>query len=118
MTSLQRVEAEASYIGKTKIAGMAKLCFIRPRHPVENGFIEGINGRLRGECLSVESFSPLVSIVNSALGNVPETNFASVASQEQLPLAHNQEIKTTIFMDSPSQRQQNSRIAVSRKHWD
>src|SRR5947209_8483490 len=31
-----------------------ELCFIRPGRPVENGFIESFNGRLRGECLNVE----------------------------------------------------------------
>jgi putative transposase len=33
-----------------------QLCFIRPGHPVENGFIESFNGRLRDECLNVEWF--------------------------------------------------------------
>ena len=32
------------------------LDFIRPRRPVENGFIESFNGRLREECLNVEVF--------------------------------------------------------------
>jgi putative transposase len=36
-----------------------KLCFIRPGRPVENGFIESFNGRLRDECLNVEWFSSL-----------------------------------------------------------
>jgi putative transposase len=36
-----------------------QLCFIRPGRPVENGFIESFNGRLRDECLSVEWFSSL-----------------------------------------------------------
>jgi transposase InsO family protein len=31
-----------------------QLCFICPGRPVENGFIESFNGRLRDECLSVE----------------------------------------------------------------
>jgi putative transposase len=31
-----------------------QLCFIRPGRPVENGFIESFNGRLRDECLNVE----------------------------------------------------------------
>jgi transposase InsO family protein len=29
-----------------------QLCFIRPGRPVENGFIESFNGRLRDECLN------------------------------------------------------------------
>ena len=33
-----------------------KLDFIRPGKPVENGFIESFNGRLRDECLNVELF--------------------------------------------------------------
>ena len=39
-----------------------QLCFIRPGRPVENGFIESFNGRLRDECLNVEWF---VSLVNA-----------------------------------------------------
>ncbi len=35
-----------------------QLCFIRPGRPVENGFIESFNGRLRDECLNVD-FSSL-----------------------------------------------------------
>jgi putative transposase len=31
-----------------------QLCLIRPGRPVENGFIESFNGRLRDECLNVE----------------------------------------------------------------
>ena len=36
-----------------------QLCFIRPGRPVENGFIESFNGRLRDECLNTEWFSSL-----------------------------------------------------------
>ena len=36
-----------------------QLCFIRPGRPVENGFIETFNGRLRDECLNVEWFVSL-----------------------------------------------------------
>jgi putative transposase len=35
------------------------LDFIRPGKPVENGFIESFNGRLRDECLNVEIFFTL-----------------------------------------------------------
>ncbi len=31
-----------------------QLIFIRPSRPVENGFIESLNGRLRHKCLNVE----------------------------------------------------------------
>ena len=34
-----------------------QLCFIRPGRPVESGFIESFNGRLRDECLNVEWFT-------------------------------------------------------------
>jgi putative transposase len=36
-----------------------QLCFIRPGRPVENGYIESFNGRLRDECLNVEWFDSL-----------------------------------------------------------
>ena len=36
-----------------------QLDFIRPGRPVENGFIESFNGRLRDEFLNVEWFSTL-----------------------------------------------------------
>ena len=41
------------------MANEVQLCFIRPGRPVENGFIESFNGRLRDECLNVEWFSSL-----------------------------------------------------------
>jgi putative transposase len=41
------------------MAHEVRLCFIRPGRPVENGFIESFNGRLRDECLNVEWFSSL-----------------------------------------------------------
>jgi putative transposase len=37
----------------------ARLCFIRPGRPVENGLIEGFNGRLRDEFLNLEWFDSL-----------------------------------------------------------
>jgi putative transposase len=36
-----------------------QLRFIRPGRPVENGFIESFNGRIRDECLNVEWFTNL-----------------------------------------------------------
>jgi transposase InsO family protein len=36
-----------------------RLIFIRPGRPMENGFIESFNGRLRDECLNVEWFTSL-----------------------------------------------------------
>jgi putative transposase len=41
------------------MANQVQLCFIRPGRPVENGFIESFNGRLRDECLNVEWCSSL-----------------------------------------------------------
>ena len=37
-----------------------KLDFIRPGRPMENGFIESFNGKLRDECLNGELFLDLV----------------------------------------------------------
>ena len=37
-----------------------KLDFIQPGRPVQNGYIESFNGRLRDECLNTEVFSSLV----------------------------------------------------------
>ena len=39
-----------------------QLNFIRPGNPVENGFIESFNGRLRDECLNVEVFFTLEDV--------------------------------------------------------
>lgn len=39
-----------------------QLDFIRPGKPVENGFIESFNGRLRDECLNVEMFCTLEDV--------------------------------------------------------
>lgn len=39
-----------------------ELDFIRPGKPVENGFIESFNGRLRDECLNVEVFFTLEDV--------------------------------------------------------
>jgi putative transposase len=41
------------------INNQVRLCFIRPGRPVENGFAESFNGRLRDECLNVSWFSTL-----------------------------------------------------------
>ncbi len=43
------------------LAGV-KLNFIRPGKPVENGYIESFNGRLRDECLNVEVFLDLADV--------------------------------------------------------
>jgi len=41
------------------MANEVQLCFIRPGRPVENGFIESFDGRLRDECLNVDWFTSL-----------------------------------------------------------
>ena len=40
-------------------ARSVKLDFIRPGKPMENGYIESFNGRLRDECLNVQQFTSL-----------------------------------------------------------
>lgn len=39
-----------------------ELDFIRPGKPVENGYIESFNGRLRDECLNTEAFFALADV--------------------------------------------------------
>ena len=39
-----------------------QLDFIRPGKPVENGYIESFNGRLRDECLNTEVFFSLTDV--------------------------------------------------------
>jgi putative transposase len=71
-----------------------KLDFIRPGKPVENGFIESFNGRLRDECLNVELFWSISDAAaklekwrrdyhevrpHSALANLPPAAFAARA---------------------------------------
>ena len=50
----------SEFVGKTMETWSyqtgVKLDFIRPGKPVENGFVESFNGRLRDECLNVEVF--------------------------------------------------------------
>ena len=73
-----------------------KLNFIRPGQPVENGYIESFNGRLRDECLNVEVLLDLADArrkldkwrsdynqqrLHSALADRTPEEFASVAMQ-------------------------------------
>jgi putative transposase len=57
------VDNGSEFSGRTMetwaIENGVQLCFIRPGRPVENGFIESFNGRLRDECLNVEWFRTL-----------------------------------------------------------
>ena len=68
-----------------------QLQFIRPGKPVENGFIESFNGRLRDECLNVNVFFSLADAreklerwrqdyntcrPHSALGHLPPAEYA------------------------------------------
>ena len=79
-----------------------QLCFIRPGRPVENGFIESFNGRLRDECLNVEWFTSLGEAreklaawrdhynyqrPHSALDDRAPAVFASLHSSEQTRFA-------------------------------
>jgi putative transposase len=66
------------------------LDFIRPGRPVENGYIESFNGRLRDECLNVEVFFSLTDArrkldtwhhrPHSALADRTPAEFATVCS--------------------------------------
>jgi len=68
-----------------------ELDYIRPGKPIENGFIESFNGRLRDECLNVNEFSTLPEAreileawrleynecrPHSSLGNLTPSEFA------------------------------------------
>ncbi len=74
-----------------------KLDFIRPGKPVENGYIESFNGRLRDECLNVELFWSVedaraklekwrvdynVRRPHSSLANLPPAAFANELRRE------------------------------------
>ncbi len=75
-----------------------KLDFIRPGKPVENGYIESFNGRLRDECLNVELFWSVedaraklekwrvdynVHRPHSSLANLPPAAFANELRQKK-----------------------------------
>jgi putative transposase len=76
-----------------------KLDFIRPGKPMENGYIESFNGRLRDECLNAELFSDLLDArrkleawrqdynehrPHSSIGNLTPIEFAnSVRTSEE-----------------------------------
>jgi putative transposase len=47
-------EFSSKYLDIWAVENGVTLAFIRPRRPVENGFIESFNGRLRDEFLNVE----------------------------------------------------------------
>ena len=69
-----------------------RLDFIRPGRPMENGFIESFNGKLRDECLNVELFFDLLDArrkleawrrdyneerPHSSIGNLTPVEFAA-----------------------------------------
>ena len=75
-----------------------KLDFIRPGRPVENGFVESFNGRLRDECLNVNLFFNLVDVrekldswrhdyntlrPHGSLGHLPPAEYAQRAMRSQ-----------------------------------
>ena len=72
-----------------------KLDFIRPGRPVENGFVESFNGRLRDECLNVNLFFSLPDVrdkleswrhdyntirPHGSLGDLPPAEYAQRAT--------------------------------------
>ena len=69
LTALRGVPESITTDNGSEFAGQAmdvwahqagvKLDFIRPGRPVQNGYIESFNGRLRDECLNTEVFSNL-----------------------------------------------------------
>jgi putative transposase len=92
-----------------------QLCFIRPGRPVENGFIESFNGRLRDECLNVEWFGSLAdarrtlaawrrhynhSRPHSALGDQTPAAFAS---RHQALVERFAPLKTNTASEEPRQ---------------
>jgi putative transposase len=75
-----------------------KLDFIRPGRPVENGFVESFNGRLRDECLNVNLFFNLEDVrgkleswrhdyntlrPHGSLGHLPSKEYAQRPMQSQ-----------------------------------
>src|ERR1700685_1254143 len=79
-----------------------KLDFIRPGRPVQNGYIESFNGRLRDECLNVEVFLDLADArskierwkrdynqerPHSALADQTPQEFAQTAMQRSFVLS-------------------------------
>ena len=75
-----------------------KLDFIRPGRPVENGFVESFNGRLRDECLNVNLFFDLADVrdkleswrqdyntirPHGSLGDLPPAEYAQRAVRTQ-----------------------------------
>jgi len=75
-----------------------KLDFIRPGRPMDNGFIESFNGRLRDECLNAELFSDLLDArakldtwrrdynenrPHSSIGNLTPAEFANAVRMER-----------------------------------
>ena len=81
--------------------------FLRPGKPVENGYIESFNGRLREECLNVQVFFSLADVrekrerwrqdynterPHRALGDRPPADFAQREkshTEEELLMAGN-----------------------------
>lgn len=70
-----------------------QLDFIRPGKPTGNGLIESFNGRLRDECLNVQTFTPIDDMrrkleawrhdynhhrPHSSLGNLTPSEFAQL----------------------------------------
>jgi len=75
-----------------------KLDFIRPGRPMDNGYIESFNGRLRDECLNAELFSDLLDArtkldkwrrdynenrPHSSIGNLTPSEFADTVRVDE-----------------------------------
>jgi len=89
-----------------------KLDFIRPGRPVENGFVESFNGRLRDECLNVNLFFSLPDVrekleswrqdyntlrPHGSLGHLPPAEYAQEAMRSQSTITSTSE-KLTVLL--------------------
>ena len=82
-----------------------QLEFIRPGKPVENGFIEIFNGRLRDECLNVEVFFTLEDVREKLARWQADYNFLRPhsAPHDQAPATFAAEWAATLQSVHPSQ---------------
>jgi len=62
------------------------LDFIRPGKPVENGYIESFNGKLRDECLNVEVFFTLADARRSCISGVANITITGLTQRSRIEL--------------------------------
>jgi len=62
------------------------LDFIRPGKPVENGYIESFNGKLRDECLNVEVFFTLADARRSCISGVATITITGLTQRSRIEL--------------------------------